>query len=557
MSPAPNPRGAEVERRRSHRRSIARPAVFVGRAPDDQLCRGVAVDISVTGLRIDTRTPAHVGACLEIELHPPNTGDNGATVVMVRGDVMHLSTLDDGHTAMGVHLTAAPPPEQFDVVSNGRPEAMRALLTQIGEDMRNRDSGSPSPLAALETLRTSLPLAADFRTVAEPVGTAEGSAPRKHKRGLLAVLALFLLLLLGIIAYLGPLLRDRIVRERLLQLQTTATTEAMPPQAVDAAEAPPPVQSPEVMLGQAQSLLATGQPEAALKHFTELTENSRARPLQRFIGRLGQAQTLAAQERHAKAQDAAAAALAMPVSDIPPAWRHAAEALHATLAAQQQARTAEPEPRAMGTGAEADVTSQPEAAASAPPPIPRDNPGTPVNDEFGLAPEVASAPPPIPRDNPGAPVTDEFGLASEEELNGMGGPASEDVPMEGVVLVVSRADYLMAVYVDGTLAETFPVGLGRGGATPTGQFAIANKIRNPDWYNRGNVIPSGDPRNPLGNAWMGLGRDGRATSYGIHPTEAAESIGANESRGCVRMRPADADVLFGLCAVGTPVIIRP
>jgi len=69
-------------------------------------------------------------------------------------------------------------------------------------------------------------------------------------------------------------------------------------------------------------------------------------------------------------------------------------------------------------------------------------------------------------------------------------------------------------------------------------------------------VKNSDPRNPLGTLWMGLGDKKGPTSYGIHPTKDAGSIGGNRSRGCVRMRPADAAELFNICPLGTPVRIR-
>ena len=121
---------------------------------------------------------------------------------------------------------------------------------------------------------------------------------------------------------------------------------------------------------------------------------------------------------------------------------------------------------------------------------------------------------------------------------------------------VDTARYVLRIIENGGVVRRFPVGLGRNGTTPLGDFEIANKITNPDWYNRGEVVPAGDPENPLGSRWMGLGTDGKATSYGIHPTSEAESIGKNESQGCVRMRPADAEEVFRRCPIGTPVRIH-
>ncbi len=124
-------------------------------------------------------------------------------------------------------------------------------------------------------------------------------------------------------------------------------------------------------------------------------------------------------------------------------------------------------------------------------------------------------------------------------------------------IVVNTRDYLLTVYEGKRILAVFPVGLGFEDATPTGSFTIANMIEDPDWYNRGDVIKAGDPSNPLGAFWMGLGDSDGATPYGIHPTNEPGSIGAKQSRGCIRMRPADAAQVFGWCRVGTPVLVGP
>ena len=80
------------------------------------------------------------------------------------------------------------------------------------------------------------------------------------------------------------------------------------------------------------------------------------------------------------------------------------------------------------------------------------------------------------------------------------------------------------------MVRRFPVGVGRNDATPRGTFRIANKITDPDWYNRGEVVEAGSPLNPLGKRWMGLGMGGPenpATSYGLHPTDDAGATSAS------------------------------
>jgi hypothetical protein len=136
-----------------------------------------------------------------------------------------------------------------------------------------------------------------------------------------------------------------------------------------------------------------------------------------------------------------------------------------------------------------------------------------------------------------------------------GSDETRTAPLSELRLVVDRSDYVLTVFQNGQLLFLFPVGLGYDGATPIGVYYVANKIRNPDWYDHGKTVESGDPRNPLGASWMGLGDDDGPTSYGIHPTGESESIGQPSSRGCIRMRPADAETLFRLCPLGTPVEI--
>lgn len=128
---------------------------------------------------------------------------------------------------------------------------------------------------------------------------------------------------------------------------------------------------------------------------------------------------------------------------------------------------------------------------------------------------------------------------------------------EGLRIEVDASEYLLSIVRGDVVLRSFPIGLGFAGRTPIGEFQIANKISEPDWYNRGDVVLAGAPDNPLGSSWMGLGNGNSASSYGIHPTADAGSIGMSLSQGCVRMRPDDAATLFRLVPIGTPVGIHP
>jgi lipoprotein-anchoring transpeptidase ErfK/SrfK len=61
------------------------------------------------------------------------------------------------------------------------------------------------------------------------------------------------------------------------------------------------------------------------------------------------------------------------------------------------------------------------------------------------------------------------------------------------------------------------------------------------------------PNNPVGTVWIGLDKPG----YGIHGTPRPEDVGRTESHGCFRLANWNAEHLFKLVAVGTPVVIDP
>ncbi len=95
--------------------------------------------------------------------------------------------------------------------------------------------------------------------------------------------------------------------------------------------------------------------------------------------------------------------------------------------------------------------------------------------------------------------------------------------------------------------------------TPPGHFEIITKEVNPTWINPARdtwgknepaEIPPG-PGNPLGTRAMALSAPGIL----IHGTPEDWSIGHAASHGCIRMHMWEAEQLFTLVSVGTPVII--
>ena len=154
------------------------------------------------------------------------------------------------------------------------------------------------------------------------------------------------------------------------------------------------------------------------------------------------------------------------------------------------------------------------------------------------------------------------------------------VPDNGTIITIPSSWLLPEVLDDGiliNLAEmrlyyffstdnrryvvTYPIGIGKQRfSTPTGDYTIVAKVRDPVWYIPVNIreeepelpvfVPPG-PENPLGGYWLQLSEDG----YGIHGTNRPYGIGRRVSHGCIRLYPKDIETLFKFIKPGTPVRI--
>jgi lipoprotein-anchoring transpeptidase ErfK/SrfK len=128
----------------------------------------------------------------------------------------------------------------------------------------------------------------------------------------------------------------------------------------------------------------------------------------------------------------------------------------------------------------------------------------------------------------------------------------------GSIIVIRRASNELYLYDGPALSQSFGVATGsKKYPTPLGEWEIVTMQRDPwwippdsKWAQDEKPIPPG-PGNPLGTRWMGLD----ATAVGIHGTPDAASIGYSASHGCIRMRIPDAETLFTLVDVGTPVYV--
>lgn len=128
---------------------------------------------------------------------------------------------------------------------------------------------------------------------------------------------------------------------------------------------------------------------------------------------------------------------------------------------------------------------------------------------------------------------------------------------------VVKSEYRMDLFVedpDGLRIYlcSYPVGLGEFDSTPVGLWRIKprSKVKNPDWRNprTGEYFERDDPGIPIGEYWMaleGLDENTReAQGYGIHGTNDEQSIGRQESMGCVRMQDQHVEEVFYMLSSG-------
>jgi lipoprotein-anchoring transpeptidase ErfK/SrfK len=130
----------------------------------------------------------------------------------------------------------------------------------------------------------------------------------------------------------------------------------------------------------------------------------------------------------------------------------------------------------------------------------------------------------------------------------------------GSIVVVTHERQLYYVMGNGS-AIRYPVGVGKAGMAWHGHAYVEKKLVRPSWGppidiwranpNLPAVIPGGSPRNPMGEAVLGLDRG----NYAIHGTNNPASIGHYVSHGCIRMYNQDIVDLYGRVSVGTPVYV--
>ncbi len=117
--------------------------------------------------------------------------------------------------------------------------------------------------------------------------------------------------------------------------------------------------------------------------------------------------------------------------------------------------------------------------------------------------------------------------------------------------VVNLSRHELTLMLDGRYAGRFPIGVGRDQPNLEGVYTVRNKTANPTYRGSDGVqYGPGDPRNPLGGAWIGL-----TDRIGIHGTSNPQAIGRDDNRGSICVSNPQVQDLFGILSVGSRVTI--
>ena len=183
--------------------------------------------------------------------------------------------------------------------------------------------------------------------------------------------------------------------------------------------------------------------------------------------------------------------------------------------------------------------------------------GEKLSERFHVAPEVL------------AKLNPETSIDSLKAGDGIWVPNVRDTlaPPPGVVaqIVVSdRGRYLHAVDSAQRILYHFPTTVGASyDPSPSGDYKVTAIRENPVWHFQPDLlakvpdskpdarIPAG-PNNAVGVVWMALS----VPHYGIHGTNAPETIGYTSSAGCVRLTNWDARFLAKRIQPGVRVAFR-
>lgn len=129
---------------------------------------------------------------------------------------------------------------------------------------------------------------------------------------------------------------------------------------------------------------------------------------------------------------------------------------------------------------------------------------------------------------------------------------------------IHKSQCRMDLYLQDLYVRSYRVAVGAADKiTPEGVWRVAEKLPNPTYHppptaEIREIIAANDPRNPLGEHWIGLeGVEGDAvgrSGFGIHGTIEPDSIGKAVSDGCIRMHNEEVAFVYALLVPGKSLV---
>lgn len=120
-------------------------------------------------------------------------------------------------------------------------------------------------------------------------------------------------------------------------------------------------------------------------------------------------------------------------------------------------------------------------------------------------------------------------------------------PFDAIINLEQRTLTLM---LQGRYAGRFRISLGRDVPSMEGEYTVNNKVLGPTYYGPDGVtLEPFDPRNPLGEAWIGL-----SDRLGIHGAANQQNLDT-DPRGTIHVGRRDLHDLYGILSVGSRVTI--
>jgi lipoprotein-anchoring transpeptidase ErfK/SrfK len=117
--------------------------------------------------------------------------------------------------------------------------------------------------------------------------------------------------------------------------------------------------------------------------------------------------------------------------------------------------------------------------------------------------------------------------------------------------VVDLSRHELTLTLEGRYAGRFPIGVGRDQPNLEGAYTVHDKTANPTYRGSDGIqYNGGDPRNPLGSAWIGL-----TDRIGIHGSPNPQGIGRDDNRGSICVPNQQIQDLYGILSVGSRVTI--